>query len=134
LKKIARFKSEDLLLNFDKIRSDVTDFIRGNPITIGAVALGVPLTFAGIRAVGRRAAKRRKTTRKKVSGRRKTTRKRTTRKRTTRRKRSGLSRGRKQKIKMTKKGQPYIILPNGRARFIKKSSARLARKRKGGYT
>lgn len=36
------------------------------------------------------------------------------------------------RIRMTKTGQPYIILANGRARFIKKSSARRSRKMKGG--
>ncbi len=36
------------------------------------------------------------------------------------------------RIRMTKNGQPYIILANGRARFIKKSSARRSRKLKGG--
>ena len=36
------------------------------------------------------------------------------------------------RIRMTSKGQPYIILSNGRARFIKKSSARRDRKLKGG--
>ncbi len=36
------------------------------------------------------------------------------------------------RIRMTKHGQPYIILANGRARFIKKSSAKRSRKQKGG--
>jgi len=36
------------------------------------------------------------------------------------------------RIRHTKNGQPYIILANGRAKFIKKSSARSSRKRKGG--
>jgi len=36
------------------------------------------------------------------------------------------------RIRMTKNGQPYIILRSGKARFIKKSSARASRKRKGG--
>ncbi len=61
------FKTEDLLLNFDRIRMDVTDFIRGNPITAVAVGLGVPAGFAGIAAVGKIVAKRRK----KKSGRKK---------------------------------------------------------------
>jgi len=54
------FKQSDLLLNIDRIRMDVTDFIRGNPITAVAVGLGVPLSFAGIAAVGKRISKRRK--------------------------------------------------------------------------
>jgi len=36
------------------------------------------------------------------------------------------------RIRMTKKGQPYIILASGKARFIKKSSAKRSRKLKGG--
>jgi len=36
------------------------------------------------------------------------------------------------RIRMTKNGQPYVILKSGKARFIKKSSARASRKRKGG--
>lgn len=36
------------------------------------------------------------------------------------------------RIRQTKNGQPYIILASGKARFIKKSSARNSRKRKGG--
>jgi len=40
--------------------------------------------------------------------------------------------GSHRRIHRTKNGQPYVILPNGRARFIKKSSARSSRKRKGG--
>lgn len=45
------------------------------------------------------------------------------------------SRGKKfsrRKIRTTKTGQPYIILASGKARFIKKSSARRARRIKGG--
>ena len=36
------------------------------------------------------------------------------------------------RIRYTKKGQPYIILKSGKARFIKKKSARMSHKRKGG--
>jgi hypothetical protein len=36
------------------------------------------------------------------------------------------------RIRMTKNGQPYVLMASGKARFIKKSSARLSRKRKGG--
>ena len=36
------------------------------------------------------------------------------------------------RIRMTKNGQPYVILKSGKARFIKKSSARRSRKLKGG--
>lgn len=36
------------------------------------------------------------------------------------------------RIRYTKRGQPYIIMRNGRARFIKRSSARSSHKLKGG--
>jgi len=36
------------------------------------------------------------------------------------------------RIRMTKNGQPYVILASGKARFIKKSSAKNSRRRKGG--
>lgn len=36
------------------------------------------------------------------------------------------------RIRFTKRNQPYIILSSGKARFIKKSSVRNARRRKGG--
>lgn len=36
------------------------------------------------------------------------------------------------RIRMTKNGQPYVILKSGKARFIKKSSAKRSRKLKGG--
>lgn len=38
----------------------------------------------------------------------------------------------RKRIRMTSTGQPYIILASGKARFIKKSSARNSRRRKGG--
>lgn len=57
---MVTFKRSDLILNFDRIRMDVTDFVRGNPLTAVAVGLGVPATFGGIAVVGRRIAKRRK--------------------------------------------------------------------------
>jgi len=36
------------------------------------------------------------------------------------------------RIRFTKNNQPYVIMANGRARFIKRSSVRRSRKRKGG--
>lgn len=36
------------------------------------------------------------------------------------------------RIRQTKHGQPYVILANGRARFISKASAKRSRKLKGG--
>lgn len=36
------------------------------------------------------------------------------------------------RIRYTKNGQPYILLKSGKAKFIKKKSAKLSHKRKGG--
>jgi hypothetical protein len=36
------------------------------------------------------------------------------------------------RIRYTKNNQPYVIMANGRARFISKKSVRISRKRKGG--
>ena len=36
------------------------------------------------------------------------------------------------RIRYTKRGQPYVILANGRARFISNKSAKISRRRKGG--
>jgi len=50
-----------------------------------------------------------------------------------RRRKNGKSRKTSLKrIHRTKTGQPYIILASGKAKFIKKSSARKSRRRKGG--
>jgi len=38
----------------------------------------------------------------------------------------------RRRIRYTKKGQPYVIMGNGRARFIKKKGARRSHKQKGG--
>ena len=49
---------EDLILNFDRIRSATTDFIRGNPIIAGGIGLGAPLALVGIAQVARRVSRR----------------------------------------------------------------------------
>lgn len=38
----------------------------------------------------------------------------------------------RRRIRYTKKGQPYVIVAGGKARFIKKTSASSSRKRRGG--
>jgi len=129
------FKAEDLILNFDRIRSDVTDFIRGNPLISAGVGLGAALSLAGIgtAVVSKLRKKKRKKSKKKTKKdgrRRKTGRKAGRRKR----KRSGLTRATKQKIRFTKNGQPFVITRSGKARFIKKTTATRAKARKGGFT
>jgi len=98
----------------------------------GALALGGGAVALGRSYLSNRKAKRKKT---------KKSRKRKTAKRTSKRTKkkkyyphtAGKGKDRSSKrIRFTKKGQPYIIQANGRARFIKKSSAKNSRKRKGG--
>lgn len=127
----------DLILNFDRLRSSATDFIRGNPITAGIIGIGVPVGVVAIAKIGRAIGARRKKRRKAPTKRRRSTRRKTTttrRRSTTKRRKFGLRKAvRSKKILKTKNGQPYIILANGRARFIKKSSYRSAKKRRGGF-
>ena len=123
--------------NVDRLFGKVTEFIRGNPLTAGAV-IGITgaVGTAGLVAAVRKKVKK-KTTRKKSS---KTYKKKKTSKRRTSKKRirktprtAGKGKDRSTKrIRHTKKGQPYIILKSGKARFIKKSSARRSRRLKGG--
>jgi len=100
-----------------------------NPVTtaLGGALIGGSIIGAISKRSKSSKKKRAKTNKRKV--------KRTSRKRKYRRyaRTAGKKRDRSTKrIRMTKNGQPYVILANGRARFIKKSSARNSRKRKGG--
>jgi len=102
---------------------------------VGAVA-GVGGTLA-VMGVAKRVKKRKKTTKRKTTKRR-TTKRRTTKKRKSSRVRktprtAGKGKDRSTKrIRYTKKGQPYVIMKSGKARFIKKSSAKRSHKVKGG--
>lgn len=119
-----------------------TEFVRENPVTSAATAAGTAL--AGLTVV--QISKKRKSTKSKSSGKSKT---KASKKRSTKRKpkRKTAKRKSKQKqpytagkrkdtsrrrIRYTKNNQPYVIMANGRARFIKKSSVSRSRKRKGG--
>ena len=134
------------------IGEDVGNFITSKPFASAAV--GVSALGAGAFVLAK-TTKRRAKTKKKA----KTTKKRKTTRKTKGRKlkfgspayrKKYLGKGKKKRkttyartagkrkdtstrrIRQTKNGQPYIILASGRPRFIKKSSARLSRKRKGG--
>lgn len=99
----------------------------GNPVAtaVGGAVLGGAVVGTALAVSSSVKKKRRKTTRKKST-------KRKTRKyKYARTAGKGKDRSTK-RIRMTKTGQPYIILASGKARFIKKSSARNSRRRKGG--
>ena len=112
--------------------------IKTNPLATGlaagAVSAGAVLGTAAVVGAVRKKAKKRKKSRTSSS------RGRVKYKRSNRKKRkhkyartAGKGKDRSTKrIRMTKNGQPYVILKSGKARFIKKSSARRSRKLKGG--
>jgi len=76
--------------------------------------------------------------RKRKSSKRKTSKRSNTRKKNYKRKRKYPYTAGKRKdtsrrrIRFAKNGQPYVIMANGRTRFISKKSAKSSRKRKGG--
>lgn len=107
----------------------VTGFIKANPVA-AAVAGGTALLAAG--AVGYAVGKRKKkksTSRKSKKSRSSTGRRRTKRPARSSRRRSSRGYGTEAQykrkggkdVKYTKNGQPYVLMSNGRARFIKRS-------------
>lgn len=118
----------DILAFGENVLGKVTKFVRENPLLTGAgLGVAAPIIATGaIKLVSSSSKKKtkktkRKKTKSKISKKCKKTRKRTTK------------RSPQKRIRHTKKGQPYIILSSGKARFIKKSSAKSRKKRKGGY-
>jgi len=110
--------------------SNQSQGLLGNPVAtaIGGTIVGGTLvgTVAAIRST------RKKTIRKSSASKRKKTRKSSKRKYSYART-AGKGKDRStRRIRMTKNGQPYIILKSGKARFISKASARASRKGKGG--
>lgn len=127
---------DNLSVKFDAGMDALKSGISGNPITATAIGLGAGALVGGVvgsvvsRSKKRRAKKSKsKSTRKKSSSSR--SRKRRGYRKTPRTAGKGKDRSSK-RIRYTKRGQPYIIQSNGRARFLKKSSARSSHKRKGG--
>jgi Flp pilus assembly protein TadB len=109
-------------------------FVSEKPIAtavIGAGAVG-----AGVLGAAAVVKSRRKTKKKTKKSTTKRKRKKTTKKKKRNYKYARTAGKRKdtstRRIRMTKNGQPYVILKSGKARFIKKSSARRSRKLKGG--
>jgi len=89
-------------------------------VGLGGLAVGAALGGLAGRAVGKRSSKRKSST-----------------KRRSRVRRTPYTAGKRKdrstrRIRYTKNGQPYVLMASGKARFIKKSSAKLSRRRKGG--
>jgi len=128
---------------------NVRQFIEDNPYesaAIGAVAAG-GVALGGV-VIGSAISKKTKKKTRKSSSKKKST-KRTKKKKLTARQRyvrkikkrpgrqspytAGARKDRSRKrIRYTKNGQPYVLMASGKARFIKKTSAKRSRKQKGG--
>lgn len=120
--------------------NDVTSFVKENPLVsglglglLGATAIVTTVATVKSNKSKSKSSKRRTKRRRKVKSvhRRKSRRskKRTRRTPRTAGKRKDTSHKR---IRYTKRGQPYIIMSNGRARFIKHKSAKTSHKKRGG--
>jgi len=114
---------------------DGTEFIKSN---VGSVALGTGALISGL-AVGVVATKALSSPPKRKRRKSKRTTRRTRKKRNSRRRTRKTPRtaGKRRdtshkRIRYTKKGQPYVIMASGKARFIKKKGAKLSHRRKGG--
>ncbi len=125
------------MATINSILGDANNFISDNKQILSVVGAGAAGVVVGS-AVGVTAssiARKKRTTKRRSSAR--TTRKRSTATSKARRYKYARTAGKgkdrsTRRIRMTKNGQPYIILRSGKARFIKKSSARASRRRKGG--
>lgn len=115
------------------------DFIKEHPIGSAIIGGGTAVAIGATAvAVSRARSSKSKTTRKKTT--KKTTKRKSKRKKTNKSKRvrrtprtAGKGKDRStRRIRYTKKGQPYVIMKSGKARFIKKSSAKRSHKLKGG--
>lgn len=96
---------------------------------VGGTIVGGTLVGTAVAIARSGKKKRRRTVRKKAKSRK--SRKKKGRRYTPRTAGKRKDRSRK-RIRYTKNGQPYVIQANGRARFIKMSSAKRSHKRKGG--
>jgi hypothetical protein len=120
----------DLMQPLEAVQSGVSNI---TPTTAAVIAGGAGLVIGAGAGAGLVAVATRKKTKKRK-------RKTTNKNKRTRKKKYNSSRRRKhtkrtshKKIRYTKNHQPYIILASGKARFIKKTSAKRSKKMKGGY-
>lgn len=120
------------------VKNQAVDFLEHNTGAVlagaGIAAVGVAGTVAIAKAVGAR--KKRKSKRKSPKKKKGTSRRKKGRRRSlsgSYARTAGKRRDRSTKrIRMTKNGQPYVIMASGKARFISKRSAKNSRARKAG--
>jgi len=142
---------DGLLSGIGDVVGDIKAFVVEKPIAtavgggalVGAAVLG-GVAIAKSRKKSKKKTTKRKTTKKKTKGRKlkfgsPAWRKKYIKKGKKKSKRPKYARtaGKRKdtstrRIRMTKNGQPYVILKSGKARFIKRSSAKRSRKLKGG--
>lgn len=128
---------QTLQTGLNKLQNGLSTLIANNPIASVGVAAGSGLIAGGV--LGSTITKKKK---KKSKSKTKRSKKRTSKlKYRNKRKKSGRKTPRtagkrkdrsSKRIRYTKKGQPYVLMKSGKARFIKKSSAKSSHKRKGG--
>lgn len=112
------------------------EFVRKNPVTSAVAVSGGVLAGTTITQIIRKKrkatskAKKRKPKARKAKPR---ARRKVSKKKRKPVKKKWYGKTRTKKIYKTKKGQPYVLLKSGKARFIKKSRATRMRKTKGGY-
>jgi len=127
---IRAFEGESVL---GKSADSVIDVVQKNPVAVTAGLAGAAVAGGTAVALFRRRGKKKRKNRHPRRG----TRRRSNKSVRRRRRRTPYTAGKRRdtstkRIRYTKRGQPYIILRNGRARFIKSHSARLSHKKKGG--
>lgn len=122
-------------MGLDTLQSGITTAIgavKTNPIAT-AVGVGGTVLAGGIVAAAVVRSKRKKSSKRKNSRKKSSSR----RSRRARRRRTPYTAGKakdrsRKRIRYTKRGQPYVIMASGKARFISLRSAKISRKRKGG--
>jgi uncharacterized membrane protein YcjF (UPF0283 family) len=130
-------KTTDL---FGSVSSNAAEFISDNLGTIGAGVGGLAIgAIVGSIASSSGNLSKKSTTHKRKNRRRTATHSKKRKGRITKHKRHTYAKtaGKRKdtshrRIRQTKNGQPYIILASGKARFIKRSSARRSRHKPGG--
>lgn len=115
----------------------ISNGIVTNPLTSIAAATGVGVVGGAIAGSVVTAAVIKRKRKKSVKSKRSKKRNSTNRKRRKRGRRTPRTAGKgkdrsTKRIRYTKNGQPYVITRSGKAKFIKKSSARQSHKKKGG--
>lgn len=110
--------------------SDQAEGLLGNPVAtaVGGAVIGGALVGTTVAIASSRKKTTRKSSRTKRSKARKSSKRKYKYARTAGKRKDTSTR----RIRMTKNGQPYVILKSGKARFISKASARASRKKKGG--